>query len=186
MNSISLSWINAEMLSTGPPGIWIKVQRFLSRNAFENAVCKMPAILVRPINLDKESTLQWRHNGRDSVSNHQPHHCLLNRLFRCRSKKTPKLRATSLCAGNSPGTGEFPAQMASNAENVSIWWRHHECWLISPCYPHCVSFQPQLTVEKNGSARSSHSDWTSPMWIWLNIDICLSLIKKIMTQTYSP
>ena len=28
-------------------------------------------------------------------------------------------------AGNSPVTGEFPAQMASNAENVSIWWRHH-------------------------------------------------------------
>ena len=27
--------------------------------------------------------------------------------------------------GNSPGTGEFPAQMASNADNVSIWWRHH-------------------------------------------------------------
>ena len=23
-------------------------------------------------------------------------------------------------------TGEFPAQMASNAENASIWWRHHE------------------------------------------------------------
>ena len=22
-------------------------------------------------------------------------------------------------------TGEFPAQMASNAENVSIWWCHH-------------------------------------------------------------
>ena len=28
--------------------------------------------------------------------------------------------------GNSPVTGEFPAQMASNAENVSIWWRHHD------------------------------------------------------------
>ena len=40
-------------------------------------------------------------------------------------KKTSKLRVTGLCAGNSPGTGEFPAQMASNAENVSIWWRHH-------------------------------------------------------------
>ena len=37
----------------------------------------------------------------------------------------PKLRVTGLCAGNLPGTGEFPAQMASNAENVSIWWRHH-------------------------------------------------------------
>ena len=33
--------------------------------------------------------------------------------------------ASHLCAGNSPGTGEFLAQMASYAENVSIWWRHH-------------------------------------------------------------
>ena len=35
-------------------------------------------------------------------------------------------RITGLCVGNSPGTGEFPAQKASNAENVSIWWRHHD------------------------------------------------------------
>ena len=70
-------------------------------------------------------SLRWRHNGRDTVSNHQPHDCLLNRLFRRRSKKTSKLRVTGLCAGNWPGTGEFPAQMASNAENASIWWRHH-------------------------------------------------------------
>ena len=40
-------------------------------------------------------------------------------------KKTPKLHVTGLCAGNSPVTGEFPAQRASNAKNVSIWWRHH-------------------------------------------------------------
>ena len=47
-------------------------------------------------------SLRWRHNGRDSVSNHQPHLCLLNRLFRRRSKKTPKLRVTGICVGNSP------------------------------------------------------------------------------------
>ena len=41
------------------------------------------------------------------------------------SKKTSKLRVTGLCEGNSPVTGEFPAQRASNAKNVSIWWRHH-------------------------------------------------------------
>ena len=70
-------------------------------------------------------TLQWRHNGLDSVSNHQPHQCLLSHLFGRRSKKTSKLRVTGLCARNSPGTGEFPARMASYAENVSIWWRHH-------------------------------------------------------------
>ena len=61
--------------------------------------------------------LQWRHNGHDNVSNHKAHGCLLNHLFRRRSKKTSKLRVIGIYAGNSPGTGEFPAQMASNAEN---------------------------------------------------------------------
>ena len=70
-------------------------------------------------------SLRWRHNDYAGVSNHQPHGCLLNRLFRRKSRKTSKLRVTGLCVGNSPGTGEFPTQMASNAENVSIWWRHH-------------------------------------------------------------
>ena len=40
-------------------------------------------------------------------------------------QKISKLRVTGLCAENSPDTGGFLAQMASNAENVSIWWRHH-------------------------------------------------------------
>ena len=69
--------------------------------------------------------LLWRRNEQDGVSNHQSHDCLLNRLFRRRSKQASKLRVIGLFAGNSLGTGEFPAQMASNAENVSIWWRHH-------------------------------------------------------------
>ena len=72
-----------------------------------------------------EISFKWRHNGRDGVSNHQPRDCLFNRLFRRRSKKISKLRVKGLCEGNFPVTGEFPAQMASNAENVSIWWRHH-------------------------------------------------------------
>ena len=44
-------------------------------------------------------------------------------------RKTSKLRVTGLCEGNSPVTGEFPAQKASNVENGSIWWRHHDCSL---------------------------------------------------------
>ena len=48
-------------------------------------------------------SLHWRHNDHDGVSNHQPHGCLLNRLFRRRSQKTSKLRVTGLCVGNSPG-----------------------------------------------------------------------------------
>ena len=73
-------------------------------------------------------SIQWRQNGRDSVSNHQPHDCLLNRLFRRRSKKTSKLRVTGRCVWTSPDTTEFLAQMASSAENVSIWRRHHGSW----------------------------------------------------------
>ena len=42
-----------------------------------------------------EYSLQWRHNGRDGNSNYQHHDCLLNRLLRRRSNKTPKLRAAS-------------------------------------------------------------------------------------------
>ena len=45
------------------------------------------------------ASLQWRHDGRDGALNHQPHDCLLHRLFRRRSKKTSKLRVTGLCAG---------------------------------------------------------------------------------------
>ena len=69
-------------------------------------------------------SLHWHRNECDGVSNHQPYDCLLNCLFRRSSKKTPKLRVTGLCAGNTPVTGKFPAQKVSNAENVSIWWRH--------------------------------------------------------------
>ena len=72
------------------------------------------------------NTLKWRHNDRHGISNHQPHDYLLNRLSRRWWKKTSKIHVTGLCEGNSPVTGEFPAQKASNAEIVSIWWRHHE------------------------------------------------------------
>ena len=44
-------------------------------------------------------------------------------------KQTPKLCVSGLCVENSPVTSEFPAERASNAENVSIWWRHHVCIL---------------------------------------------------------
>ena len=62
------------------------------------------------------NTLHWRHNDHGGISNHQPYDYLLNRLFRCRSKQTSKLCVTGLLCGEFTGP----------AENVSIWWRHHE------------------------------------------------------------
>ena len=110
--------------------------------------------------------LHWRHNGRDGVSNHQPHHCLLNRLFKRISKKTSKLRVTGLCAGNSPVAGEFPPQRASNAENVSIWWRHHVQMVSNaenvPC--HDVTITPYRAI----------------------CFICLFIISKVFSITEKP
>ena len=100
-------------------------------------------------------TLQWDHNGRDGISNHEPHSCLLNRLFRCRSKKTSKFRVTGLCVGNSPVTGEFPAQRATNAENVSISWRHHE-----------ASLNTQGSQIKYRMAVTSRNDYITTSCTW--------------------
>ena len=59
-------------------------------------------------NVFMNMALHWRHNDHYGVSNHQPHGCLLNCLFRRRSKKTSKLRVTGLYAGKSPGQVNSP------------------------------------------------------------------------------
>ena len=92
----------------------------------------------------RPSSLQWRHNEYNGVSNHRRFDYLFNRLFRLRSKKTPKLRATGLCEGNPPVTGGFPSQRKSNAENIPlallniVWpWKRHskspQKWCLNSC-----------------------------------------------------
>ena len=75
---------------------------------FYASVIAYPYRSPRIVCQSRSRTLQWRHNDHDDVSNHQPHGCLLNRLFRRRSKKTSKLRVTGLCVGNSPGPVNSP------------------------------------------------------------------------------
>ena len=72
---------------------------------------------------------QWQHNERDGVSNNRRLDYLLKRLFMHKSKKTRNLRVTSLCERNPPVISGFRSQRANNAENVSIWWRHHVMYL---------------------------------------------------------
>ena len=49
-----------------------------------------------------------------TIQRNHPHHCLLNRLLRRRSKKTWKLHVTGLCAGISPVTGKCFHLMTSS------------------------------------------------------------------------
>ena len=123
-----------------------------------------------------QEALLWRHNGHDGVSNHQPHECLLNRLFRRKSKKTSKLRVTGLCVGNSPGTGEFPAQMASNAENVSIWWRHHIFMILIST----MGVEIRLLTHWG---RVTHVCVSEPGHYWIKKTACCLFSAKLLSKS---
>ena len=108
--------------------------------------------------------LQWRYNEHDGVSNHQPHECLLNRAFERRSKKTSKLRVTGLCAGNSSVIGEFPAQMASNADFFSILRRHPDYTTQFNSWDHlfCIKLKSGLNKLSVMCGRDCQCTWRTP------------------------
>ena len=60
--------------------------------------------------------LHWRHNEHDGVSNYRRLNCLLNRLFRCRAKKTSKLHVTGLLCGEFTCHQWIPLTKASDVE----------------------------------------------------------------------
>ena len=111
----------------------------------------------------------WRHNGSDGVPNHRRLDCLPNRLYRRRSKKTPKLRVTGLCEGNPPVTGGFLSQRVSNAENVSILWRHHG--------------EHDCTGEQSGTETLPHSSlwWASHRVTRVKIDLPVTITSRHIT-----
>ena len=77
----------------------------------------MPHLHLKP--------LQWRHNERNGVSNHRCLGCLLDRLFRRRSRR--HLSSTSMAFVKEITDNRWIlSQRPSNAENGSNWWRHHE------------------------------------------------------------
>ena len=73
------------------------------------------------------TALQWRHYERDGASSHQPHHCLLRRLFGRKSKKTSKLRVTGLCAGIHRWLVKSPRRESVTRKMFPFaWWRHQK------------------------------------------------------------
>ena len=71
--------------------------------------------------------------------------------------------------GNSPVTGEFPAQIASNTENVSIWWRHHATMTLLWLYMRVIKSQfrhifGQQFVQCNDKQEKSEIHCTGPLW----------------------
>ena len=123
-------------------------------------------------------TLQWRHNKIDGVSTHQTHDCLLKRLFRHISKKTSKLCANGLCEGSSPINGEFPVQRASNTENVSIWWRHHE--MQASCMILVEFLRLALRAFQLKNCLIIRTELPQMTLTWMKSNVCLN--KMIMLE----
>ena len=150
---------------------WHLTQNSTVRIFFEN-VTKCNNMLPKCINiyiyLTQLCTYQWRHNESEDISNHQLHDCLFKRLFRRRLKKTSKPCVTGLCGGNSPVTGEFPAQRASNAENVSIWWRHHGL-----VYRHYISHE-EVKIQVNFLMMQR-------LWCCAGTDVCVAWQKLVIS-----
>ena len=108
--------------------LWILQPKFLLQNSNRCHISWGPRHIY---------TLQWRHNERDGVPNHQPHDYLLYRLFGHRSKTTSKLRVTGLCEGNSPVTGECPTGRVSNGKAGKYFYLITSSWHL---YTYCISW----------------------------------------------
>ena len=111
-------------------------------------------ILARTgLELSRGQASDWHTDGQTEADNDN------TRLPNWPRVKTSKLRVTGLCEGNSPVTGEFPAQRASNAENVSVWWNHHDTELPRQKIIHqWVSFSLGVTCLLHQSPRGGISD----------------------------
>ena len=85
-----------------------------------------PCISTDTLNMLNISTFGGRHNGRDGASNHQPRDCLLNRLSDADQRKHQSSASLAFVWGIHRSPVNSPHKKASNAENVSVWWRYHE------------------------------------------------------------
>ena len=79
-----------------------------SASSHNHNQCRLMINEVRWHSPENSLPLQWHHNKCDGISNNQRPDCLLNHLFRRRSKKTTKLCVTGLREGNPPVTGGLP------------------------------------------------------------------------------
>ena len=108
-------------------------------------------------------TLQWRHNGRDGVLNHLPRHCLLNPLFRCRSRKTSNIRVICLCVGNSLVTGHHKCEDNTHCIEDEVC----KCTFFAQVYgiQHC-SEEKRIICENNLYVL---------IWIWTSSVVHVSI-----------
>ena len=112
-----------------------------------------------------------------SFSNHQPHNCLLVVYSGAHQRKHHG--STSLAfAKNSPMTGEFPAQRASNAENVSFLIGYHRWTTVSQmCFVYSVTVLPNVKDRVEMVITLIHETCARVMKY-----VASTLVRKVITE----
>ena len=158
-------WFCIKLCITYHPWQLKAKSNFLDISWKKNSACKMrmcniklvqqklanPQCASKCLYVITSNTSHWRHNDHDGVSNHQPHGCLLNCLFRSRSKKTSKLCVTGLCVGNSPGP------VNSSHERLVTWKMFPFDDVINTFW---VFYQVMIGI----STLIAHTKINSPQW----------------------
>ena len=130
-------------------------QLFVSAAFFERITTNKSQKLRDTSPFREDSTNHWIHIG-PVMRKAPPYHyndVIMGVMASQAQIKENITRHWPLCVGNPPETGEFPAQMASNAENVSIWWRHHD----REKSPDCSSLQSFFSLHPYKTIRSVFS-----------------------------
>ena len=99
-----------------------------------------------------------------TMTSHQPHDCLLICLFRRRSKKASKIRVTGLCEENSPVTGEFPAQRASNVEEFLSY--HYNDVVMTTIASQITSLTVVYSTVYSDADQTKHQSSASLAFVW--------------------
>ena len=119
-------------------------------------------------------TSQGRHSGPDSVSNHQPHYCLLKRLFGRRSKKTSKLRVTFVRGihrrpANSPHKWPVTRKMFPFDYVIMFHWHSQICradfYLLVSHYHHCHDYCGSYGVVVHNNSVSTAKTFLQLKWM---------------------
>ena len=133
-------------------------------------------------------TLQWRHNWPDGISNHRRPYCLLNRLFRRRSKKHQSAESLAMVMGihrlpvDSPQKGPITWKIFPSDDVIMNWtacvldvqWLAHGAFMI---------FLWSAT-EKNGWANNRDAGDLGHHCAHYDVIVILYIISSIWFQIY--
>ena len=134
LHTIKLQWSTQLIFARTPPQYVPKQNRYTIQpkgpvigNVVTHSLNELLAIWRLFLDSSQShQTLQWRHNERDGISNHQPRDCLFNRLFKAQIKENIKAPRHWPSWGEFTGDRWIPRTKGQYHGKASIWWRHHE------------------------------------------------------------